>query len=284
MAAAWHETYANVKMLDDCRAPSVALPVVCLTARILVSRLQSRRLQACQRWGLRMQQGFSVQEAARKPARVRACCCFEQRRFQSASKAERLAGHVWIWLLTVCPPGTKAVSWTWRAAASATPPILAFGDPPQAVSLQVGTVSADEGCSPLSAPCLPRREAERAGRPRKQMVHLPYTSVCYLAGAAMHAPCLVPCTSMYREGLLYLAVQWLPSTTLRPVSALRDRGRRFTAVRSTVEVCNLYRCLRAGTPGSGGYGAHPAMQEHGIAEAAHKEEGLLSKTVGLLKV
>ena len=32
------------------------------------------------------------------------------------------------------------------------------------------------------------------------------------------------------------------------------------------------------------YGSHPAVQDHGMAEAEHKHEGLLSKTVGLFKV
>jgi hypothetical protein len=33
-----------------------------------------------------------------------------------------------------------------------------------------------------------------------------------------------------------------------------------------------------------GYGAHPAVQQHGMAEAERKPEGLFSKTVSRLKV
>ena len=40
----------------------------------------------------------------------------------------------------------------------------------------------------------------------------------------------------------------------------------------------------AGGSGGSGYGAHPAAQSNGVAEAEHKHEGLLSKTMGLVKV
>ena len=46
-----HATHANVKMLDDCRAPSLALPVVAFVVSILCSRLQRHRLQAASRFG-----------------------------------------------------------------------------------------------------------------------------------------------------------------------------------------------------------------------------------------